>query len=38
MAQFVKEVRICLSAIVHFGDLWVNKDNVSFLQQLDLKK
>ena len=24
--------------IVHFGDLWVNKDNVSFLQQLDLKK
>ena len=24
--------------IVHFGGLWVNKDNVSFLQQLDLKK
>ena len=24
--------------IVRFGDLWVNKDNVSFLQQLDLKK
>ena len=24
--------------ILHLGDLWVNKDNVSFLQQLDLKK
>ena len=24
--------------IVHFGDLWVNKDNDSFLQKLDLKK
>ena len=23
--------------IVHLGDLWVNKDNVSFLQQLDLE-
>ena len=23
--------------IVHFLDLWVNKVNISFLQQLDLK-
>ena len=24
--------------IVHFGDIWVNKNNVGFFQQLDLKK
>ena len=23
--------------LVRFGDLWVNKVNISFLQQLDLK-
>ena len=23
--------------LVHFGGLWVNKDNVSFFEHLDLK-
>ena len=31
------EVVISMLTIVCFGDLWVNKVSVSFLQQLDLE-